>query len=218
VELDLVEEIVPLPERELSILRPRSSEVLLDVAAFEHEEFLPYWAELWPSGVALARMLSARSLRGARTVELGCGLALPSIAAALSGARVVATDWSADALELAELNAARNGVSLELFRCSWAEPEAIVERAPWDLVLAADVLYERRNVEQLLALLPRLGGEVLIAEPGRPHARSFFEQAGESRRIEKIEREGVPTYRLSRDDEDGRAHVDPREQPVRLRA
>ena len=111
MELDLVEEIVPLPERELSILRPRSSEALLDESAFEHEEFLPYWAELWPSGVALARMLSGRALRGARTLELGCGLALPSIAAALAGARVVATDWSPDALELAELNAARNGVS-----------------------------------------------------------------------------------------------------------
>jgi predicted nicotinamide N-methyase len=194
--VELVEEVVPLRGRQLRILRPRDSEELLDEDAFEHEEFLPYWAELWPSGVALARMLSVRSLCGARTVELGCGLALPSIAAALSGARVVATDWSSDALELAELNAARNGVSLELIRCSWAEPEAIVERAPWDLVLAADVLYERRNVEQLLAVLPRLGGEVLIAEPGRPHARSFFEQASESRRIEKIEREAVPIYRL----------------------
>jgi predicted nicotinamide N-methyase len=218
VELDLVEEIVPLPGHELSILRPRSSEALLDEAAFEHEEFLPYWAELWPSGVALARMLSGRSLRGARTLELGCGLALPSIAAALSGARVVATDWSPDALELAELNAARNGVSLELLCCSWAAPEAIVERAPWDLVLAADVLYERRNVEQLLGLLPQLDGEVLLAEPGRPHAPSFLEQAGECWRIERTEREGVPVYALRRDDEDRRADVDAREEPVRLRA
>ena len=217
MELDLVEEIVPLYERKLSILRPRSSEALLDEAAFEHEEFLPYWAELWPSGVAIARILSARSLRGARTVELGCGLALPSIAAALSGARVVATDWSPDALELAKLNAARNDASLELVRCSWAAPEAIFGRAPWDRVLAADVLYERRNVEQLLALLPRLGGEVLIAEPGRPHARSFFEQAAEIWTIEKIERETVPIYRLRGHDEDGRAHVDAREEPVRLR-
>jgi predicted nicotinamide N-methyase len=218
VELDLVEEIVPLRGRELSILRPRSSEALLDEAAFEHEEFLPYWAELWPSGVALARMLSGRALRGARTLELGCGLALPSIAAALSGGRVVATDWSPDALELAELNAARNGVSLELIRFSWAAPETIVERAPWDLVLAADVLYERRNVEQLLTLLPRLGGEVLLAEPGRPHARSFLEQAAERWRVARTDREGVPIYALRGEDEDGRADFDPREEPVRLRA
>ena len=168
MELDLVEEIVPLQERELTILRPRSSEALLDEEAFEHEEFLPYWAELWPSGVALARTLSGRALRGART------------------------------LELAELNAARNGVSLELIRCSWAEPGPIVERGPWDLVLAADVLYERRNVEQLLALLARLvdGGEVLLADPGRPHARSFLEQAARGWQVEKTDREAVPIYKM----------------------
>ncbi len=79
---DLVEEVVPLGARELVVARPRDSEALLDDHAFEHEEFLPYWAELWPSGVALARALAGRSLRGARTVELGCGLGLPSIAAA----------------------------------------------------------------------------------------------------------------------------------------
>jgi predicted nicotinamide N-methyase len=222
VELDLVEEIVPLPERELSILRPRSSEALLDEVAFEHEEFLPYWAELWPSGVALARTLSRRALRGARTLELGCGLALPSIAAALSGARVLATDWSPDALELVELNAARNGVSLELMRCSWAEPDAIVERGPWDLVLAADVLYERRNVEQLLAVLPRLvdDGEVLLADPGRPHAKSFLEQAAGGWQVERSDHGAVPIYRLrlGGDDEDRRADTHALEQPVRLRA
>jgi predicted nicotinamide N-methyase len=220
VELDLVEEIVPLPERELSILRPRSSEALLDEEAFEHEEFLPYWAELWPSGVALARVLSGRALRGARTLELGCGLALPSIAAALSGGRVLATDWSPDALELAELNAARNGVSLELMRCSWAEPSPILERGPWDLVLAADVLYERRHVKQLLALLPRLvdEGEVLLADPGRSHAKSFLEQAAGGWHVERSNRETVPIYRLrlGSDDEDRRSDADALEEPVRL--
>jgi hypothetical protein len=42
-------------------------------------------------------------------------------------------------------------------------------------VLGADLLYEERNAEQLLELLPRLGGDVLLAEPGRPFARSFLE-------------------------------------------
>jgi hypothetical protein len=55
---DLVEEVVPLARGELSVLRPRDSEELLDEDSFEHEEFLPYWAELWPSGVALAHDVS----------------------------------------------------------------------------------------------------------------------------------------------------------------
>src|ERR1043166_8269991 len=103
--LDLVEETVALPVRALSILRPRDAEALLDEEAFEREEFLPYWAELWASGVALAEAVAARDVRGRRVVELGCGLALPSLAAALGGAHLLATAWSPDPIELARENA-----------------------------------------------------------------------------------------------------------------
>src|ERR671918_1330036 len=109
---DLVEEVVPLRGRDLRLLRPRDSEALLDEDAFEHEEFLPYWAELWPSSLALARTVAARALRGARTLELGCGLGLPSIAAALAGGRVLATDWSPEAVAFTERNAAGHGARL----------------------------------------------------------------------------------------------------------
>ena len=176
-EADLVEEVIPLPRAELRVLRPRDSEALLSEEAFEREEFLPYWAELWPSGVALARDVSARALRGARTLELGCGLALPSIAAALSGGRVLASDWSPDAIEFAARNAALSGATIETLRCDWSRPDTVLDRAPWDLVLAADVLYERRNVATLLDLLPRLvdeRGEVLVADPGRAAAEEFL--------------------------------------------
>jgi len=160
--------------REIVVRRPRDSEALLDEHAFEHEEYLPYWAELWPSGQALARRVSARSLRGARVLELGCGLGLPSLAAALAGGRVLATDWSPQAIELLHENAERNGARLETARAAWEAPGLLVDRAPWDLVLAADVLYERRNVPLLLDLLPRLGAEVWLADPGRPPAPEFL--------------------------------------------
>ena len=179
VRVDLVEEIVPLSGRELVIVRPRESEALLDEEAFEHEEFLPYWAEVWPSGLALGRSLERRSLRGARVVELGCGLGIPSIVAALNGGRVLATDWSPDAVRFAAENAARNGVRIETAVCSWSQPDRLLAGSPWDLVLASDVLYERRNVDLLLGLLPRVvaGGEILLADPGRPHAATFLELA-----------------------------------------
>jgi predicted nicotinamide N-methyase len=174
---DLVEEVVPLRGRDLRLLRPRDSESLLDEAAFEHEEYLPYWAELWPSALALARAVAGRALRGARTLELGCGLGLPSIAAALAGGRVLATDWAPEAVAMAAENAARNDVRIETLVCSWTEPEPLLERAPWDLVLASDVLYERRNADALLELLPRLAREVWLADPGRPPSGPFLEEA-----------------------------------------
>ena len=139
---DVVEEIVGLGDRELAVLRPRDSEALLDEHAFEHEEFLPYWAELWPSGVALARAVAGRALHGARTLELGCGLGLPSIAAALAGGRC----WRPTGRGGARVHARERralGAAVETLECSWAAPAPLVARAPWDLVLAADVLYER---------------------------------------------------------------------------
>lgn len=172
----------------LDLLRPVSPEALLDEDLFEADEFLPYWAELWPSGLALARNVAARQLGGLRVVELGCGLGLPALAAASRGAEVLATDWAEDAIELLRRNAERNGVFLRVARIRWSEPEALLRAAPWDLVLGADLLYEARNAEQLGELLPQLGGEVLLAEPGRPYAKELLDRFGAEQLGERIYR------------------------------
>ncbi len=174
---DLIEEIVLVGRREIVLERPRDSEALLDEQAFEDDERLPYWADLWPSGVVLADTVVGRMLGGKRVLELGCGLGVPSIAAALAGARVTATDWSQPAVELLAVNAARNGVEVEATVCSWQEAATLTARAPWDVVLAADVLYERRNLPLLIELLPALtagAGEVWLADPGRALAEEFL--------------------------------------------
>jgi predicted nicotinamide N-methyase len=155
--LDLVEEVVAWPGGEVRLLRPRDAEALLSDGAFEDEEFLPYWASVWPSARVLTQVACDRPLAGVRVLELGCGLGVPSIAAALEGAQVLATDWASDAIELLAVNAARNGASLEARRVDWAAPAPLVESAPWPLVIAADVLYEGRNAELLLRLLPPPG-------------------------------------------------------------
>jgi len=178
----VIAERIALPGGEVELMRPPDAEALISEESFEHEEFLPYWAELWSSAVALAHDVSLRSLRGKPTLELGCGLGLPSIAAARAGGRVLATDWSSDAVEATAANAELNGVEIETLRCSWAEPEPLLDRAPWPLVLASDVLYEARNVELLLELLPRLVDEtglVLLADPGRVPAERFLAAAPE---------------------------------------
>jgi predicted nicotinamide N-methyase len=176
--VDLVEEVVPLADRELAVLRPRDTDALIDEHAFEEHEFLPYWAELWPSGVALARAVAGRALKGATVLEIGCGLGLPSLAAARAGGRVLATDWSSSAIDLLRRNAERNGVELEAAVMTWTDPGPLLARAPFGLVLAADVLYERRNVPLLAGLLPRLGGQVLLADPGRPPLEDFLALTG----------------------------------------
>ena len=185
--------------RPLRVMRPRESEELLVDEAFEREELLPYWAELWPSSLALARAIGARSLRGARTVELGCGLGLVSIAAAQAGGRVLATDWSEDAIAFTQDNAARNGVDLETAKVDWSAPDQILAKSPWQLVLGSDVLYERRNVDQMLDLLPRLvdrTGEVWIADPGRQTSMDFLDRAAEDWVRRTTEHDRIEVHRL----------------------
>lgn len=199
--MELIEEVVELAGRHLRLRRPPDAEALLDEQAFEHEEFLPYWAEPWPSGVFLAERVAGLPLRGKRIVELGCGLGLPSLAAAAGGADVLATDWAPDAVALLRANAARNDIELRVEAVSWEAPGSLLAESPWDLVLAADVLYERRNADSLLGLLPALGREVLLADPARPHVEAFLEAAAETWRIDTSidpQRPRLAIHRLTR--------------------
>jgi predicted nicotinamide N-methyase len=156
----------------LTLARPVAPDALIDEKAFARDEFLPYWAELWPASLALAGALP--DVRGLRVVELGCGLGLVSLVAAAKGAAVTATDWSGDAIGLLRENAARNGVAVRAEARDW--------RVPWeeryDLALAADVLYERRNVDPLLARLRELAPAALVALAGRPYEAEFLRRAG----------------------------------------
>lgn len=174
--MELIEEVVPLAGRELVIERPRDPDALLDEAAFAaRDEFVPYWADLWPSALVLARAIAPRALHGCRVLELGCGLALPSLAVALAGGRAVATDWAPEALAAATRNAERNGLAVETVLADWRDPAAIAARGPFALVVAADVLYEQRNVTPLTETVDGLGRELWLADPGRPPAAEFLE-------------------------------------------
>jgi predicted nicotinamide N-methyase len=155
--------------------RPADPEALIDEERFADDEFLPYWAEPWPSGLALAAHVSTLALRGLRVVEVGCGLGLPSLAAARAGADVLATDWAAEAVELLERNAERNGLRLRAERVDWRETEGLAARGPFALLLAADVVYERRNIEPLARLVQAVGCDALVADPGRQHAGAFLD-------------------------------------------
>lgn len=165
-------EQVVVGEVELDLLRPESAEALIDEEAFAHDEFLPYWAELWPAARALAAALP--DVAGLRVVELGCGLGLPSLAAAARGANVTATDWAADAIDLLRENAERNGLTLRAEVRDWRERWD--ER--FDLALAADVLYEQRNVAPLVLRLGELAPCALVGLAGRPYEAEFLRSAG----------------------------------------
>ena len=194
------EERILLAGHELLIARPDHPESLIDELRFDEDEFLPYWADLWPSGLALAAHLAELDLAGKRVLEFGCGLALPSLAAALAGAEVVASDWAPEAVDLAASNAAANGLAVTATVLDWASGASDI--GYFDLVVAADVLYEERNAPPLAALLAKTVtplGEALIADPGRRHAPAFFDEMRASLwSVDQIEVDGLPAGGIAR--------------------
>jgi predicted nicotinamide N-methyase len=193
---EFVTHTIELPSGELRLLQPAEAAEIPDDHQVEWAPLAPYWSVLWRSGVAMARELDREDLRGLRVVELGCGLGVPSIAAARGGAEVIATDGDIDALGLVERNAEANGVEVATAAVDWADPDELVETGPFDLVLASDILYERPGVAQLLELLPRLAPVAWVADPGRPAADAFFEQASRRWSIETRIRGVVQVHRI----------------------
>jgi predicted nicotinamide N-methyase len=196
MQYELVTRSLDLPSGELRVLQPAEAAELPDDGAVEWAPLAPYWAVLWRSGAALARELDGEPLDGLRVVELGCGLGAPSLAAARAGATVLATDEAAEALELVAWSARANGFHVETAVADWKAPGKLLESAPFDLVLAADVLYERPAVALLLELLPRLAPGGWLADPGRPAAGAFLQQARRRWQVETRERGVVRLHRL----------------------
>ncbi|MCB9706719.1 MAG: methyltransferase domain-containing protein [Myxococcales bacterium] len=177
--LDRVEEVAGKRWR---ILRPRDPAALIDDAAFERDGRIPYWAELWPSASILAERLqdAPRAAPGApraggALLELGAGVGLVSLVAQAAGYRALATDYYGDALAFARANAWLNGQGdLAIREVDWRALPADLPR--FDLVVAADVLYEPAHAELIAATIDRAlapGGLALVADPERPTAAGF---------------------------------------------
>ena len=155
--------------------QPPDVDALIDVEAFERDERIPYWANVWESAIVLAEEIAGEQGTGRTLLELGCGLALPAIVAARRGFRATASDYEEDALEGVRFNAAMNAAqSLEVRLVDWRDPPADLGR--FDLVVAADVLYERHHAVALSAMIARTlapDGLALVADPGRARAAAF---------------------------------------------
>lgn len=130
----------------------------------------PYWAWAWAGGQALARyVLDHPELVRHRTVaDIGCGGGIVAIAAAMSGAASVsAIDVEVFAIEACGLNAAANGVTLDL-----VEADPIGTDGGWDVALVGDLWYEPDLAARMAPWLHHLvarGAQVLTGDPGRAH-------------------------------------------------
>jgi len=175
---------VELAGRTIELVSPAAPEALLD-AAVAAGAATPYWIDVWPCAVRLAAWLDGRDLSGRRVLELGCGLGLPSIVAALDGADVLASDVEPDALACVEASAARLDVSVATLEADYRDPPAALLDGSFDLVLAADVLYEPDCAAALARLVPR------ALAPGGALVVTVSWQDQETELVERLRAEGL---------------------------
>jgi predicted nicotinamide N-methyase len=187
-KLPLVTTEVRIGGRVYQVTAVQNQDILLDVA--EQMEHFPYGFLLWESAVGLARFLAANPalVAGKRVLELGAGVGLPGLVAQALGARVWQTDHQAGALALARVNAYQNGITgLERFTADW---RAWTRRELYDVLLGADILYERAmhfTLETIFRQNLAPGGLLLLSDPVRPQAMEFaghLEKSGWNLRLE----------------------------------
>jgi predicted nicotinamide N-methyase len=166
-------------------------------AEFGPDERLPYWAELWPASLLLARWLERRrdDVAGRTCLDLGCGLGLTGIVASSFGARVVGLDYEWPALYFSRVNAELNRVPPPLWvQMDWRAPG--FRAGAFERIWGGDIVYETRFFEPLVALFEHClapGGRIWLGEPQRSVSRPVWDRlAGLGWRVDKVATEPVP--------------------------
>jgi predicted nicotinamide N-methyase len=175
-KFSVITESLECAGRHFEILHPRSADELISEEEFQIDERLPYWAEVWPAARVLADQLAAEPAQGRSLLELGCGCGYVATVAGHLGFQVLATDYYEPACEFVRLNAIRHGVSK--VRTQLVDWKAWPDLGKFDLIIAADVLYDRDYCQLIANVLPQAlarDGEVIITDPGRPRASTFLE-------------------------------------------
>jgi predicted nicotinamide N-methyase len=178
---DLVREKVFLDGLTLEIDRPERSDKLLDHPevheAFARDEYMPYWAELWPAARMLAKVLVREPIpQGAVALELGCGLGLAGLVLLSRGLEVIFSDYDACALKFAADNAILNGFDrFRTLQLDWRQPPPELQAS---LIVGSDLIYEVRNVEPLVSCIGKVlapGGRCLVTDQDRIPGPAFQE-------------------------------------------
>lgn len=173
---------IDIGPRTLRLTLPAVPDAFLEDAgvqeAHHRDEYMPYWAYLWPAAMVMARRVAAHSWpAGTTALEIGCGVGLVGLAALACGLRVTFSDYDRTAVAVSLFNARQNGLAdAEGLLLDWRQsPE---QRFP--VVLGCDIVYEARNHAPILALLDRVltsEGLAWIGDAGRQLAADFISLA-----------------------------------------
>ena len=135
----------------------------------------PLFGVVWESSELLAEKMLEFDIKGKRILEIGCGMALSSLLLNSRDADITATDYHPEAANyLSENTNLNHGKQIPYLRTSWLNKEDGL--GEFDLLIGADLLYERQHVTQLADFIHRHSRpkcEVVIVDPGRGHHAPF---------------------------------------------
>jgi predicted nicotinamide N-methyase len=130
---------------------------------------------IWQSAVILAELIASMPLEKLRILELGCGVALPSLVASKKGANVHVSDYHPLAEQFLEKNTVLNNLGpISYFRGDWRNP--ITQLGRFDLVIGSDILYEKEHPQILSSFInshTKDSSEVIIVDSMHKHAKRF---------------------------------------------
>lgn len=173
----------------LMVERPVDAYSLLDDPvvreAHERDEYMPYWADIWPSSRMLAKTLAKEDWSGfpqtngkVEVLELGCGLGIPGLTALACGLRTTFSDYDLTALDFAARNARRNKLyDFRVQPIDWRFPPP----QQYPVIIGADLTYEERSIVPLVQLLQAMllpGGVCWLTDQDRTPAPLLREQLG----------------------------------------
>ncbi len=182
MEIELFRDHIKIAGSAFTLDRVKNLDDLVDQVSddeFNTDERLPYWAELWPSAIALSEyiLVNDQLFKGKSVLELGCGIGLTTMALMKTKPHhLLATDYEELALDNTRNNFELNGISdlPDLKLLDWRKPDL---DDTFDVIVASDVAYEERFFQPLITLfhlLLKKNGFIILAEPNRSIARSFF--------------------------------------------
>ncbi|MFT6398010.1 MAG: putative nicotinamide N-methyase [Bradymonadia bacterium] len=132
---------------------------------------------VWPSGMALAQLMLDYDIEGKRILEIGCGIALPSLVLGQRSADITATDNNAAAGRFLLDNTERNGARAIPFECAeWNQSGRETGLGRFDVIIASDVLYEPDHAADLCDFLEAHAtptAEFLMVDPRRGNVGKF---------------------------------------------
>jgi len=126
---------------------------------------LPFGNVLWDAGLSLAKFFvwqetfgDQLSVRGKRILELGSGTGVVGLTLASLGATVTLTDNQPETLRLMQRNIEANSMQqgATVHALDWADESTYLACSSFDIVVAADVLYENDGAPFAKALQAHL--------------------------------------------------------------